>query len=741
MDALTLDRARVPVLADLFILRGRCDPRAWRVGWRLDGVCAGVPLSSVRWARVRSSAGNKAARALVRALGVRRLARRRALCAAKSGNSFFPFKRKDPFMPLNLTFPDGATRQYEDRATPLAVAESISKGLAKKCVAAKVDGAWWDLTRAIEGDARLELVTRDTADGLEVLRHDAAHILAQAVQDLFPGTQVTIGPTVEDGFYYDFFREEKFSTDDFEKIEKRMREIVDADLPIQREVWNREDAIKHFNEIGETFKAQIIDDIIPIGEAITVYRQGNDWKDLCRGPHLPSTGRLGKAFKLMKLAGAYWRGDPKNPQLQRIYGTAWADDKQLADHLHRLEEAEKRDHRKLGRQLDLFHMQEEGRGMVFWHEKGWTLWRTLEAYIRRRLDAAGYVEVKTPQVLDRVFWEKSGHWDKYRENMFVCETVEEETLSLKPMNCPGHVQIFKFGQRSYRELPIRMAEFGACHRYEPSGSLHGLLRVRAFTQDDAHIFCREDQIEDEVAQFLKLVRLVHGDFDLEATHINLGTRPEMRAGSDEFWDKAEAMMANAARKAGIEPVIAPGDGAFYAPKLDFIVKDAIGREWTCGTIQLDYVLPDRLGAEYTGEDGAKHKPVMLHRAIFGSFERFIGILIENYAGTFPMWLSPVQVVVATITSDADAYATEVAGRMRAAGLRVETDLRNEKINFKVREHSLGRIPVIAVVGRKEAEEGKVALRRLGGEAQQVISLEEALGMLCGEANPPDMQGS
>jgi threonyl-tRNA synthetase len=640
---------------------------------------------------------------------------------------------------ITVSFPDGAQRQFDDNATPLAIAESISKGLAKKAVAAKVDGGWWDLSRPLAGDVRLELVTRDSADGLEVLRHDAAHVLAQAVQDLFPGTQVTIGPVVDDGFYYDFFREEKFSTDDFGKIEARMKEIVDADLPILRQEWDRDAAIAHFKSIGEAFKAQIIDDIIPPGEAITVYSHADQWADLCRGPHLPSTGRLGKAFKLMKLAGAYWRGDPKNPQLQRIYGTAWADEKQLAEHLHRLEEAEKRDHRRIGRAQGLFHMQEEGRGMVFWHDKGWTLWRTIEAYMRRRLDAAGYIEVKTPQVLDRVFWEKSGHWEKYRENMFVCETVEEETLSLKPMNCPGHVQIFRFGQRSYKELPIRMAEFGACHRYEPSGSLHGLMRVRAFTQDDAHIFCREDQIEQEVADFIRLVRLVHSDFDLVAAHVNLGTRPEKRAGSDEFWDKAEGMMANAARMAGIEPVIAHGDGAFYAPKLDFIVKDAIGREWTCGTIQLDYVLPDRLGAEYIGEDGAKHKPVMLHRAILGSFERFMGILIENYAGTFPLWLSPVQVTVATITSDADAYAQDVAATLRAAGLRVEVDTRNEKINFKVREHSLARTPIIAVVGRKEAEEGKVALRRLGGEQQQVMSLEEAIAALRDEAAPPDLR--
>lgn len=640
---------------------------------------------------------------------------------------------------IDLHFPDGAVRSFDDAITPLAIAEGISKGLAKKAVAARLDGQWWDLARPLERGGRFELITRDTADGLEILRHDAAHVLAQAVQELFPGTQVTIGPTVEDGFYYDFFREEKFSTDDFEAIEKRMREIVDADLPIQREEWARDEAIAHFQSIGETFKAQIIDDIIPPGEAITVYRQGNDWKDLCRGPHLPSTGRLGKAFKLMKLAGAYWRGDPKNPQLQRIYGTAWADEKQLAEHLTRIEEAERRDHRRLGRQMGLFHMQEEGKGMVFWHPKGWTLWQVVETYMRRRLDAAGYIEVKTPQVLDRVFWERSGHWDKYRENMFVCETVEGEELSLKPMNCPGHIQIFKFGQRSYRELPIRMAEFGACHRYEPSGSLHGLMRVRAFTQDDAHIFCREDQIEDEVAGFLRLVRLVHGDFDLTATHINLGTRPELRAGSDEFWDRAEAMMANAARKAGIEPVIAEGDGAFYAPKLDFIVKDAIGREWTCGTIQLDYVLPERLNAEYTGEDGAKHRPVMLHRAIYGSIERFIGIMIENYAGAFPLWLAPEQVVVATITSEADGYAEEVVARLRAAGLRAVTDLRNEKINYKIREHSLAKVPVIAVVGKREAEEGKVALRRFGSQAQEILTLDEAVAGLGHEALPPDLK--
>ncbi|MBI1187645.1 MAG: threonine--tRNA ligase [Alphaproteobacteria bacterium] len=640
-------------------------------------------------------------------------------------------------MSINVKFPDGAERAYDDGVTPLKIAEGLSKSLAKKVVAAKVDGAWWDLTRALEKDAKIELVVRDSADGLEVLRHDAAHVLAQAVQDLFPGTQVTIGPVVEDGFYYDFYRDEPFSTDDFPRIEARMREIVDADLPIQREVWDRAEAISHFNAIGETFKAKIIDDVIPPGEPITVYRQGNEWKDLCRGPHLPSTGRLGKAFKLMKLAGAYWRGDQANEQLQRIYGTAWADEKQLEDYLHRLEEAEKRDHRRRGRQMDLFHMQEEGRGMVFWHEKGLTLWRTIEAYMRRRLEKAGYVEVRTPQVLDRSFWEKSGHWENYRANMFVCETAEGETLSLKPMNCPGHVQIFKFGQKSYRDLPLRMAEFGACHRYEPSGALHGLMRVRAFTQDDAHIFCREDQIEDEVARFITLANSVHEDFGLTRDHIALGTRPELRAGSEDFWDMAEGQLLNAARKAGVEPVIAEGDGAFYAPKLDFQLKDAIGRIWTCGTIQNDYVLPDRLGAEYVGEDGQKHKPVMLHRAILGSLERFIGVIIENYAGAFPLWLAPVQVTVATITSDADPYADHVVDLLKRAGLRAEADKRNEKIGYKIREHSLAKVPVIAVVGRKEADERKVALRRLGSQEQTVMSLDEALDALKDEAKAPD----
>eukprot|EP01037_Dinobryon_pediforme_P017968 gene17968-18203_t len=640
-------------------------------------------------------------------------------------------------MSIDIQFPDGAIRQFETGATGRTIAESLSKSLAKKAVLIRLDGRLLDLDRPLSAGGAIEILTRDHADALDTLRHDVSHILAQAVQELFPGTQVTIGPAIEDGFYYDFARSEPFSLDDLAAIEARMKDIVDRDLPIVREVWNRDEAIAHFKDIGEVYKAEIISDL-PADEEISVYRQG-DWKDLCLGPHLPSTGKVGKAFKLTKLAGAYWRGDHRNAQLQRVYGTAFANDADLAAHLARLEEAEKRDHRRIGRAQDLFHIQEEGRGMVFWHPKGWILWRTIEAYMRRRLDDAGYVEVKTPQVLDRSFWEKSGHWEKYRPNMFVCETVENEVLSLKPMNCPGHVQIFNFGQRSYRELPLRMAEFGACHRYEPSGSLHGLMRVRGFTQDDAHIFCREDQIEDETERFIRLTQSIHSDLGMEAHHIALATRPEIRAGSDAFWDKAESTLLSASRKAGVEPVIAEGDGAFYAPKLDFIVKDAIGRTWTCGTLQLDYVLPERLGAEYVAADGSKQRPVMLHRAILGSFERFLGILIENYGGAFPMWLAPVQVVVATITSDADVYAESVATKLNAAGLRVNVDLRNEKINYKIREHSLDRLPYIAVIGRKEMESGQVVLRKLGSTDQHVLTVEDALSMLVAEATPPDLK--
>ncbi|WP_296814868.1 threonine--tRNA ligase [Brevundimonas sp.] len=638
---------------------------------------------------------------------------------------------------IELIFPDGAKREYPAGSTARDVAASIAPSLAKRAALAELDGELRDLNRELEKGGRFRLIMRDDPEALETIRHDAAHVLAEAVQELFPGTQVTIGPSIEDGFYYDFARDEPFSIDDFPKIEAKMREIVDRDAPIVREVWDRHEAVAHFEKVGEHYKAEIIRDL-PADETITLYRQG-EWLDLCRGPHFPSTKHVGKAFKLTKLAGAYWRGDHNNAQLQRMYGTAWASDADLEAYLKRVEEAERRDHRKLGRQMALFHMQEEGRGMVFWHPNGWTLWRTIEAYMRRVLDAAGYVEVKTPQVLDRSFWEKSGHWENYRPNMFVCETVEGEELSLKPMNCPGHVQIFDQGQRSYRELPLRMAEFGACHRYEPSGALHGLMRVRGFVQDDAHIFCREDQVEEEVAAFVRLVREVHSDFGLEAKQINLGTRPTPRAGDDAFWDKTEAQLLNAARKAGVEPVIAEGDGAFYAPKLDFVVKDAIGREWTCGTIQNDYVLPERLGAEYVGEDGQKHRPVMLHRAILGSFERFIGIMIENYGGAFPLWLSPVQVVVATITSDADEFAIEATEKLRNVGLRVDLDLRNEKINYKVREHSLAKVPVIAVVGRREAEQGNLALRRLGSDSNELLSLDEAGRVLSVEATPPDLR--
>lgn len=640
-------------------------------------------------------------------------------------------------MSINLTFPDGTVRTYETGTSGFEVAKALSPSLAKAAALITLDGTLYDLHRPILTDGCIEILKRDHADVLEVIRHDCAHIMAQAVQELFPGTQVTIGPAIEDGFYYDFAREAHFSPDDLIKIEEKMKQIVDRDDKIRREEWPRDQAIAHFTEIGEHYKAEIIKDL-PEDAPISLYFHGDAWKDLCLGPHLPSSKFIGKAFKLTKLAGAYWRGDAKNAQLQRIYGTAWASEDDLKAYLDRLEEAEKRDHRKLGRAMGLFHIQEEGRGMVFWHDKGWTLWRTLEAYMRRRLDAAGYIEVKTPQVLDNSFWEKSGHWDKYRPNMFVCETVEKETLALKPMNCPGHVQIFKVGLRSYRELPIRMAEFGACHRYEPSGSLHGLMRVRAFTQDDAHIFCREDQIVDETTRFITLAKSIHADLGLVTDHIALATRPEIRAGSDEFWDKAEAQMLEAARLAGVEPVIAEGDGAFYAPKLDFVVKDAIGRTWTCGTIQLDYVLPERLNAEYVAEDGTRQRPVMLHRAILGSFERFIGIITENFAGKFPLWLSPVQVVIAPITSDANDYANDVAAQMRQAGLRVETDLRNEKINYKIREHSLQKIPVICVVGRKEAENDSVALRFLGQDEQKHMSRLDAVQYLSNNALPPDL---
>lgn len=652
---------------------------------------------------------------------------------------------------IQVTLPDGSVREYEAGATPMDVAKSISNSLAKRVILARVDGGLYDVTRPLEGSASVELLTAKDDDGLELIRHDAAHVLAQAVQALYPGTQVTIGPTIDDGFYYDFAREEPFSTEDFEKIEKKMGEIIDADYPIIREVWSKTQAIDTFKSIGEDYKAQIIDDIIPPGEDITVYRQG-DWFDLCRGPHLASTGKLPKAFKLMKLAGAYWRGDSNNEMLQRIYGTAWADEKQLKAHLTRLEEAEKRDHRKLANQLDLFHLDgQAAAGSVFWHPKGYQIWLQVEAYIRRRLESEGYNEVKSPQLMDSSQWEKSGHWGKFRENMFVVPDfvpdgegavivpADAKLMAIKPMNCPAHVEIFKQGQKSYRDLPLRLAEYGCCHRNEPHGALHGIMRVRQFTQDDGHIFCREDQIVAETQKFCTLLQSVYEDFGFTDVAVKLSTRPEVRSGDDATWDRAEKSLEDAIIASNIPYEIMEGEGAFYGPKLEFQLTDAIGRVWQCGTLQLDYVVPGRLGAEYTGEDGQKHVPVMLHRAILGSMERFLGILIEEFAGAFPMWLAPVHVVVTTISESTDAYAHMVADKFRAAGLRVEVDTRSEKINYKVREHSLQKVPIIAVVGQREADEGTLALRRFGSKAQEMMSLDEAVLKLADEARAPDLK--
>lgn len=640
---------------------------------------------------------------------------------------------------VTLTFPDGAKRDFDSGITAMAVAKSISSGLAKKVLAAKLDGVLIDALRPIDTDATLELVTAKDPEGLALIRHDAAHVLAEAVQELFPGTQVTIGPVIENGFYYDFHRDDPFSEDDFAAIEKKMAFIINRNDKFERQEIERDAAIELFEGMGETFKAELIRDL-PEGEIITLYKQGK-WFDLCRGPHLPSTGKIGKAFKLMKVAGAYWRGDSNNPQLQRIYGTAWASQDDLDAHLMRLEEAEKRDHRRLGKQLNLFHFQEEAQGQAFWHPQGWTLYRLLQDYMRRRQTEYGYQEIKTPMLMDRKFWEASGHWDKYRENMFITTIDEEDkTLSLKPMNCPCHIEVFNQGQKSYRDLPLRLAEFGSCHRYEPSGALHGLMRVRAFTQDDAHIFCRDDQITDEVIAFTNLLKSVYSDLGFDDVAVKFSTRPETRVGSDTVWDKAEAALETAANASGLDVELNEGDGAFYGPKLDFVLRDAIGREWQAGTIQADFNLPERLNASYIGADDQKHVPVMLHRAVLGSFERFLGIMIENYSGKFPLWLAPTQIVIATITSDADEYAEEVAQKMRAQGLRVETDLRNEKINYKIRELSADRkIPVIAVVGRKEADEGKLALRRLGGRNQDILSLEDAIATLTQEALAPDLR--
>lgn len=643
---------------------------------------------------------------------------------------------------VTITFPDGAKRDFESGITALDIAKSISKSLAKKVLAVKVDGELRDAYRAIDADAKIDLVTAQDEEGLELIRHDAAHVLAEAVQELFPGTQVTIGPVIENGFYYDFAREEPFSEEDFAAIEKKMRFIVEQNRPFTREVWDREDAIARFKEMGETYKAEIISDL-PEDETITVYKQG-DWFDLCRGPHLPSTGKIGKAFKLMKVAGAYWRGDSDNEQLQRIYGTAWATQEDLDAYLHQLEEAEKRDHRRLGRELNLFHMQPEAQGMVFWHDNGTTIWREVENYIRRRLKAEDYAEVKTPILIQNKLWVASGHWDKFQENMFISETSHgshEEVHALKPMNCPAHVQIFNQGQKSYRDLPLRMAEFGCCHRNEPSGALHGIMRVRGFTQDDAHIFCSEDQISSETKSFIDLLQSVYKDFGFEDIVVKFSDRPEKRAGSDATWDKSEGALMNAVNDAGLEVVLNPGEGAFYGPKLEFVLRDAIGRDWQCGTLQVDFVVPDRLKASYVGDDDQRHVPVMLHRAILGSMERFIGILIEDCAGRFPLWLAPTQIVIATITSEAEDYAEQAAAELRAAGLRVETDLRNEKINYKIREHSVGKVPIIAVVGKREAEERKVALRRLGDEnrRQEIMTLDEAVTSIAFEALPPDLK--
>jgi threonyl-tRNA synthetase len=637
-----------------------------------------------------------------------------------------------------ITLPDGSVRRYEGAVTGTAIAASIGPGLAKAALAMKVDGRPYDLSRTLDRDASVVFITRRDPDALEMIRHDAAHVLAEAVQSLYPGTQVTIGPSIENGFYYDFARNQPFTPDDFPAIEARMREIVARNEPFVREEWNREHAIQFFLDRGETYKAQLIRDL-PETETITIYRQG-DWLDLCRGPHMRATGDIGTAFKLTKVAGAYWRGDHRNAMLSRIYGTAWRDQKELDAYLHQIEEAEKRDHRRLGREMDLFHIQEEATGSIFWHPKGWRLYRTLEAYMRRRQEEAGYDEVKTPQLVDRSLWEKSGHWESYREHMFIA-TVENEdkTLAIKPMNCPCHVQIFRNGLRSYRELPLRMAEFGACHRYEPSGALHGIMRVRAFTQDDAHIFCTEGQVAPETARFVAMLRSVYADLGFDSFRIKFADRPTLRAGDDSTWDRAEAALRDACRLAEVEYELNPGEGAFYGPKLEFVLRDAIGRDWQCGTLQVDYVLPERLDAEYVGEDSARHRPVMLHRAILGSFERFLGILIEHHAGRFPLWLAPVQVVVASIVSDAAPYAEEAAAILRGAGLQAVADTRNEKINAKIREHSLAHVPVLAVVGRREAEHRLLALRRLGGADQTLLPLDDALATRKQEAPPPDLR--
>jgi threonyl-tRNA synthetase len=635
---------------------------------------------------------------------------------------------------VNITLPDGSVRRFDGPVTGDELAASISKSLAKAAVAVKVDGKLKDIYLPIEQDATVEIVTRDSADGLELLRHDAAHVMAEAVKELYPDTQVTIGPTIDNGFYYDFSREERFTPEDLEKIEARMREIVKRDEPIRREVWNRDEAVRFFRDMGEAYKAEIIASI-PAGEEVGLYRQG-EFIDLCRGPHLPSTGKLGTAFKLMSIAGAYWRGDSRNEMLQRIYGTAWANDKDLQAYLKRLEEAEKRDHRRLGREMDLFHLQEEGPGSVFWHPKGWTLFQTMIGYMREKQRRAGYEEINTPEILDRELWVKSGHVEKFGENMYLTQTPDERVYAIKPMNCPGHVQVFKQGIKSYRDLPYYLAEFGKVHRYEPSGALHGIMRVRAFTQDDAHIFCTEEQITEECVKASRLVQQIYHDFGFDDVVVKFSDRPERRVGADEVWDHAETALRRALDMMQVEWSLNPGEGAFYGPKLEFVLRDAIGREWQCGTVQVDLNLPERLGATYVASDSSRRYPVMIHRAMFGSLERFCGILIEHYAGHFPLWLAPEQIVVATITDDADDYARQVLAAARARGLRAEADLRNEKISYKVREHSVTKVPVILVVGKREAEERTVAVRRLGGKAQEMMTLDAALEALADEARSP-----
>jgi len=637
--------------------------------------------------------------------------------------------------PIAITLPDGSVQTFEGATTGAAIAAAIGPGLAKAALAVRVDGELRDLGRPIERDARVAIVTlKDEKDALDLIRHDAAHVLAEAAKELYPDVQVTIGPVIEDGFYYDFARERPFTPDDLAALEERMRAIVARDEPVERDVWPRDKAIAYFEGIGECYKAEIIRDL-PAGEEIRIYSQGK-FVDLCRGPHLSTTGKLPVAFKLMKVAGAYWRGDSRNPMLQRVYGTAGPTEKELNEYLHRLEEAERRDHRKLGREMDLFHIQEEAVGAVFWHPKGWTLYRACVEHVRRRVAQDGYVEVNTPIVVDRSLWEASGHWEKFREHMFTT-AAEERTLALKPMNCPCHVQIFRQGIKSYRDLPIRMAEFGACHRNEPSGALHGIMRVRAFVQDDAHIFCTEDQITDEAIRFCRLLRQIYADFGFDEIIVKLADRPKVRAGEDAVWDKAETKLAAAVEAAGMPYTLNPGEGAFYGPKLEFHLKDAIGRTWQCGTLQFDFVLPERLDAAYIGEDGKEHRPVMLHRAILGSLERFVGILIENYAGRLPLWLAPVQGVVATITNDSDAYAAEVQKALADAGLRVVLDAGSDKIGYKVREHTLAKVPLLLAVGRREAEGRTVALRRLGAEDRhEVLALDQAVARLVLEARPP-----